>query len=143
MNKPRPVGARFIAPSWIIAPSVLLALLAAGCSHPATPAPKDAPNSHLAVTLDITPTPATSLDPTRFMVHLRDAAKNPVRGASVKINLDMPAMPMGDNSQTLSETKAGDYGGTGRFTMAGTWRVTVTASAGPEQTIQGFPVQVR
>ena len=55
----------------------------------------------------------------------------------------MPAMPMGDNTQTLRETRTGEYGGTGRFTMAGAWRVTVTAARGAQQAVQEFPMEVR
>ena len=104
------------------------------------------PNPKLHLALDMTPRPVTSLDPTAFRVRITDAAGQPVRGAAVTVRLDMPAMAMGDNGITTRETTAGTYAGTGRFTMAGTWRVTVTASKGPERTmraVQAFAVEVR
>jgi hypothetical protein len=122
----------------------LLALLSSGCApHPTTSVVQNAPNPKLAMTLEMTPRPVTSLDPTIFNVRLHDASGKPVSGAKVQISLAMPAMPMGDNTQTLRETREGEYGGTGRFTMAGAWRVTVTAASGSEQTAQTFPQSVR
>jgi len=66
-----------------------------------------------------------------------------VRGATVSLRLEMPAMAMGDNVVTTRETAAGTYAGMGRFTMAGAWRVTASAAQGPARTKQAFPVEVR
>lgn len=128
---------------WLGSGFLLLALLCVGCAPRTTPAPKDRPNPHLTLALDMTPRPVTSLDPTQFTVRIRDAAGEPVQGAAVKIDLDMPSMPMGDNTQMLREARAGEYGGTSRFTMAGAWRVAVTADLGSEHTTQVFPIRVR
>jgi hypothetical protein len=122
----------------------LLALLVSGCApRPMVPTVQEAPNPKLTMALEITPHPVTSLDPTQFSVRLRDLSGKPVSGAKIQITLAMPSMPMGDNTQTLRETRAGEYGGTGRFTMAGAWRVTVTAALGREQAIHIFPQSVR
>lgn len=93
--------------------------------------------------LDMTPHPATSLDPTRLTVRITDAAGKPVREADVALRLDMPAMPMGRNEIKARETQAGIYAGTGRFTMAGAWRVTVTAVKGPQRATQAFSIEAR
>lgn len=93
--------------------------------------------------LDMTPRPVMSLDPTALTVRIRDAAGRPVSGATVTLRLDMPAMPMGRNEVRARETMAGAYAGTGRFTMAGAWRVAVTAVKGPERASRAFPVEVR
>jgi len=121
----------------------LLLVLCAGCApHPAAP-PAEARNPNLTLELDVAPRPATSLDPTRLTVRVTDAAGKSVSGADVTLRLDMPAMPMGENAVRTRETTAGTYAGMGRFTMAGAWRVTVTASKGPERATQAFPVGVR
>jgi len=121
----------------------LLLLLCAGCApHPAAP-PVEARNPQMNLALDMTPRPATSLDPTALSVRITDAAGKPVRGAAVTLRLDMPAMAMGDNRVTAHETTAGVYVGMGRFTMAGAWCVTVTAVKEPGRATQVFPVKAR
>ena len=122
---------------------LLLSLLCAGCApHPAAPL-VETPNASLQMALELTPRPATSLDPTALTVRIRDTAGKPASGAAVTAQLDMPAMPMGRNEVALHETRAGSYCGTGRFTMAGAWRVTVTAAKGPNRAVRAFPVEVR
>ena len=122
---------------------LLLALFCTGCAPRPAAIPKEAPNPKLKMTLEMTPRPVTSLDPTRLTVQVQDASGQAVSGATVRINLDMPAMPMGDNTITLRETRAGKYDGTGRFTMAGSWRVQATTTFGRERSVQDFPVEVR
>ena len=118
-------------------------LLCAGCApRPGAP-PVAAPNPRLHLALDLTPRPATSLDPTTLTVRITDAAGKPVSGVSAAAHLDMPTMPMGQNEVALDERRPGWYLGSGRFTMAGAWRVTVTASKGPERAAQAFPVEVK
>jgi len=118
-------------------------VLCAGCApRPAAP-PVEARNPKLNLALDMTPRRAASLDPTVLTVRVTDVAGKSVSGAAVTLRLDMPAMPMGDNVVTTHRTTAGTYAGTGRFTMAGAWRVTVTASKGLERATRAFPVEVR
>jgi len=120
---------------------LLLFLFCAGCApHPAA-APR--PNPRLNLALDRAPRPPMSLDPTFLTVRVTDAAGKPVTGASVSLRLDMPAMAMGDNVVAARETAPGTYAGTGRFTMAGAWRVTASAAKGPERASRAFPVEVR
>jgi hypothetical protein len=122
---------------------LLLLLLCVGCApRPAVP-PVEARNPKLNLALDMTPRRAASLDPTVLTVRITDAVGKPVRGAAVTLRLDMPAMPMGDNVVTTHQTTAGTYAGTGRFTMAGAWRVTAAASKGLERATRAFPVEVR
>lgn len=122
---------------------IILVLLCAGCApHPALP-PRETPNPKLSLALDMTPKPATSLDPTTFTVNMTDAAGKPVSGAVATVDLVMPEMAMGKNEAALRETHAGTYTGTGRFTMAGAWRATITASHGAEKAVQSFSLQVR
>ena len=120
-----------------------LLLLCGGCAPRPAPPPVEALNPKLRLALDRTPRPLRSLDPTALTVRVTDAAGRPVRGAAVSLRLDMPTMPMGDNGVTTRETMAGTYTGTGRFTMAGAWHVTVTAAKGPERATQAFRLEVR
>ena len=122
---------------------LLLLLLCAGCAPRPSAPPAEArdPNLHLA--LDTTPRSVRSLDPTVLAVRVTDAAGRPVSGAAVTLHLDMPAMAMGDNAVAARETAVGIYAGTGRFTMAGAWRVTARAVKGQERATQVFPVEVR
>ena len=121
----------------------LALLLCAGCTpHPAA-LPREDLNPDLRLALDTTPNPPSSLDPTTFTVRASDAKGRPVSGATVSVRLDMPAMPMGDNGIGLKPGVVGAYTGTGRFTMAGDWRVTVTAAQGGRSATQGFSLRVR
>ena len=122
---------------------IFLLILCAGCApHSAAP-PAEARNPKLNLALDIRPRSVRSLDPIALTVRVTDVAGKPVRGAVVTLRLDMPAMPMGDNGVTTREMAAGIYAGTGRFTMAGAWRVTASAAKGPERAVRAFPVEVR
>jgi len=125
-----------------------LLLLCAGCApHPAAapPAPPatvtHGPKMDLA--LDALPRPALSLDPAPLTVRVTDAAGRPVTGAAVSLRLDMPDMPMGENVANAHEARRGVYRATGRFTMAGKWRVTATAARGAARASRAFPVEVK
>ena len=120
--------------------SLLFLVLCAGCApRPATP--PEARNPQMNLALEMTPRLPKSLDPTALTVRVTDAGGKAVSGATVFLHLDMPAMAMGRNEVKARETQAGVYVGTGRFTMAGAWRVTVTASKGSERATQVFSVK--
>lgn len=118
-------------------------LLQAGCAPRPAATAHDTPNPRLRLALTTTPDKPTSLDPTWFTMHVTGAAGGPVKGATVKVGLTMPAMPMGDNDIALHETQPGVYTGSGRFTMAGAWRITATAASGQERTTKSFSTDVR
>lgn len=120
-----------------------LLLLCAGCAPKAADTPHDAPNPNLHLALSVSPNPPTSLDPTRFTVRVTNVGGQPVSGADVVIRLAMPAMAMGDNQVTTGPGTAGTYAGTGRFTMAGDWQATVTATQGAQSATQSFPLRVK
>lgn len=108
-----------------------LALLALGGCGPkpgAVQAPAAGAGGRL--TLETDPARPRSLDPTRFTVRAVDAAGRPETGARVTVDLTMPSMDMGKNTVAVTETAPGIYAGTGRLTMAGEWRATVTARQG-------------
>ena len=130
---------------------MLLLLLFSGCApHPARPSlGGPAPPAtvtrgpKLNLTLDALPRPPLSLDPAPLTVRVTDAAGRPVAGAAVFLSLDMPDMPMGNNVAAAREMAPGVYRATGRFTMAGKWRVTASAARGASQASRAFPVEVK
>jgi len=95
------------------------------------------------VALTTFPIAPLSLDPTSFSARVVDSAGKPVSGAQVNLSLAMPTMDMGENKVTLHEDAASIYAGTGRFTMSGTWRVTVTAIKSKVRATQEFFFQVK
>jgi len=89
-----------------------------------------------------TPAHPRQLDPTGLEVHLTDASGKPVSGAIITASLTMPTMDMGRNQVALSGA-GGAYKGAGRFTMSGSWLVTITARQGGDTLRQSFPVDVQ
>lgn len=119
-----------------------LALVCAGCTHPATPAPPPA-NAHWHMALTLIPDAPRQLDPAQLSVQISDNHGKPVSGAAVTLSLVMPAMDMGQNQVTAKAGAAGVYAGTGRFTMPGQWQVTVQADKNARHQTQSFPVTVQ
>ncbi len=117
-------------------------LFAAGCTPHPSAAPALPQNSPLKISLQLTPPKPQQLDPTLFKVQVRDRSGKPISGAIVTVNLAMPTMDMGRNAVVMNAREPGQYGGTGRFTMAGSWGMTVTAEKGKDSTSQTFPVEV-
>ena len=95
------------------------------------------------MTLTVQPPSPRQLDPTQFILTLKDAHGRPVPGANVALNLMMPDMDMGTNTVTLTPKAPGTYTGTGRFTMAGVWSVHADVSTNDDNAVQAFPVTVR
>ena len=118
-------------------------LFVAGCTpHPAS-APAAPQNSSLKISLQIVPAKPRQLDPTHFTAQVRDRSGKPISSAIVTVNLAMPAMDMGRNAVLMNAGEPGQYRGIGRFTMAGSWGVTVTATKGKDRATQIFPVEVQ
>ena len=117
-------------------------LFIAGCApHPAAVPPPQ--KSSLQVTLQMAPAKPRQLDPTLFTVQVSDRSGKPISSAMVTVDLAMPTMDMGRNTVMMSAVKPGQYGGTGRFTMAGSWEVTVTAAKGKDGADRVVPVEVQ
>jgi nitrogen fixation protein FixH len=89
------------------------------------------------------PAKPQQLDPILFTVQVRNRSGKPISSAIVTVNLAMPTMDMGRNSVVMSAVKPGQYVGTGRFTMAGSWEATVTAAKGKDGGDRVFPVEVQ
>ena len=126
---------------------MLLLLLFSGCApSPAVPSAAGTTVTRgpkMDLTLDSLPRPVLSLDPAPLTVRVADAAGRPVTGAAVSLRLDMPDMPMGENVANAHESGRGVYRATGRFTMAGKWRVTASAVKGAAWAARAFPVEVK
>ncbi|RMD78459.1 MAG: hypothetical protein D6823_05825 [Chloroflexi bacterium] len=78
----------------------------------------------LEITLDTPNRPRmnTAVD---FIVLLRDAQGNPIDDASVYLDLDMPAMPMGVTRPVALPDGPGRYWARTAYTMEGLWEITV------------------
>jgi len=118
-------------------------LLSGGCTPSSRPtAPAD--TAHWSLTFSVIPSRPQTLDPAQFQVQVTGRSGSPVSGAAVSAQLAMPGMEMGRNVVVLRETQPpGTYIGTGRFTMAGGWQVTVSAVKGAAHQVKTFPIQTR
>ena len=83
--------------------------------------------------LEITPRPIESMKPLAISVTLTRDGK-PVEGAELTLDLGMPAMYMGKNSPTMTETSPGRFEGKGLVTrcMSGDkhWQAEITVKEG-------------
>lgn len=109
---------------------------------PATAAPQVASASPWKMDLNTDPTKPEFNKDTKFRLKLTDPDGKPVSGADVTASLVMPLMDMGKNEFRLADIGNGLYEGTGKFTMAGPWNVTVSAKAAGKNAQQTFPVRV-
>ncbi|MBV9850756.1 MAG: FixH family protein [Armatimonadetes bacterium] len=125
--------------------AALLALLALDGCAPRKDAPPGATpvNPNLRIALATRPPVPRQLDPTQFTIMVKDAHGRPISGATVTADLTMPGMDMGENKVALTPQAPGTYAGAGRFTMAGSWRVTVTAVRANDRSAQSFPITVQ
>lgn len=136
------------ARTWSAAGLLLAALVLAGCSAGATaPATGDtggAPTpAAVQVTLRVQPDPPVA-GPASFTVDVRDDQGRPLDGATVSLNGIHPGMSHGGPSGDLSAQGGGTYTGSGTFSMAGDWAVTVTvAPPGGAPVSKQFQVTVR
>jgi hypothetical protein len=73
-----------------------------------------------------------------FEVTLTDAAGQPVEGATVFMEQDMPAMPMGANQPLGEPLGQGKYRLTGVFTMEGDWLLKIHARVAGQEHVATF-----
>ena len=90
---------------------------------PVSPAPAPAP---LTVQAQV-PTAEVGANDVRVLVRRGDVV---VKGATVALKSAMTTMDMGSERAAAREVTPGEYHATVRFSMAGPWRITVTASEG-------------
>jgi hypothetical protein len=77
-----------------------------------------------------------------FTVTLTDAAGQPVDGATVYMEQDMPAMPMGANQPLGEPLGGGKYRIAGVFTMEGDWVLKIHAVVGGKDHVATFEQHV-
>jgi hypothetical protein len=92
--------------------------------------------------LKFTPDPPISDKPTVFHLTVIDESGKPVSSAQGNASLVMTEMDMGKNEFSLADKGAGEYEGTGTFTMSGPWNVVVSMTAAGKTGQQTFPVVV-
>ena len=116
--------------------TALLLLTLAACGGSGGPRPGYTVQQQTVEGLTITlerPQQVEILKDYEFFVTLADAAGQPVDGATLYLDLEMPGMPMGSNQPLADPLGGGQYRIKGVFTMEGDWRVTVHATvAGKE-----------
>lgn len=124
----------------VIAGSILL--LGGGCTirhAPPTVLPSASTGRPWRIGLKTVPARPQQLDPTQFLVRIKDSSGRPLTGAAVSVQLTMPSMDMGRNAAAAKEVSPpGTYAATGRFTMPGDWQITVQARRGQTSQSQSF-----
>lgn len=96
----------------------------------------------LAITLE-RPEQVQVLKDYDLFVTLADAQGRPVDGASVFVDIVMPAMPMGTNQPLADPLGNGQYRVKGVFTMEGSWRLTVHAQVAGQDHVATFEQPVK
>lgn len=118
----------------------LLTLLAACSSGPATVRQEQTVDG-ITIGLEAPDKPKVNEAQT-FTVTLADAQGKPIDGASVYLDLVMPAMPMGSNQPVATGQGNGRYQVTSAYTMGGSWEVTVVAEVAGVEHRAVFPREV-
>ena len=114
---------RNIAALWLIAAALIL--MACGATTPAPPTSRQTQTvDGLTISLEAADRPAIN-QAERFVIALSDANGQPISDASVYLDLDMPAMPMGSNQPIADAQGDGTYRAETAYTMTGTWEISV------------------
>jgi hypothetical protein len=79
----------------------------------------------------------------QFRIVLTDDQGNPIDGADVYLDLDMPAMPMGTNRPEAQPEGEGVYHVDAVYTMSGEWTITVVATVEEQAYRTVFTKQVQ
>jgi len=116
----------------------LALLLLIGCGPDGPPQGAATAALHGAVHFDREPLTRTG---NRLRVHLTDGSGQPVAGATVMISVVMAAHGHAAAAPAAQELAGGEYlFEPVNFTMAGSWKVTVTASKGELKAEQALAV---
>ncbi len=118
-------GRRRLPATLMLALLTLLALAACGPAA-APPTRYEQTVDGLTIALEASASPRLNASE-RLLVTLTDAQGQPVDGADVYIDLDMPAMPMGTNRPIAEPQGEGRYLASTAYTMVGEWELTVVA----------------
>lgn len=123
--------------------SFLLVVLLISCTGKSSLPDQSAATGGINATLAILPGDPVSMDPATLKITLTDKNSEPVLGATIGIDMSMPAMMMPKNNPRAEEKGNGLYQAEAIFTMPGEWLITVEVktSAGVEDF--KFPVTVK
>jgi hypothetical protein len=102
---------------------IVAAVLISACAPAATPTPAGSGLPQLS--LSTNPNPPTSNVQTELIIDVRDAAGQPLTGATVNILADMVGHSMGVMQGEAIEQGNGRYATFAPFLMGGEWKVTV------------------
>ncbi len=117
-------------------------LLLAGCGGPSAPAGLTETVDGVQITLTQQQSATVNQQQT-WIITLADAASGqPITDADVYLDLDMPAMAMGQNKPLATSNGDGSYTATGTYTMSGDWHVTVHAEAAGQDHAALFTIPV-
>lgn len=108
---------------WAFAIALALAACSSTTSSP-TPQPQQQVSDGITIELTVAEQPQLN-QAQEFIIRLLDSAGQPIEGAQVYLDLDMPAMPMGTNQPIASGIGEGRYSTQSAFTMTGEWIITV------------------
>src|SRR5689334_11651566 len=114
-----------MAPQRVVAILALLLALA-GCGGTPGYTTQQQTVDGLSIALE-RPQQAELLKDYELFVTLKDASGKPVDGATVFLDMTMPAMPMGANQPIADGLGGGRYRIKSAFTMEGDWKVDVHA----------------
>jgi hypothetical protein len=106
---------------------ILILLLAALVLATAWAAPVTQKAGKYSVTMILDPSPPTV--GSNVLTFLVKDGKNPLKGADVTLHLDMTAMSMPADTTTVPGKHDGEYVTNAGFSMAGTWKLTVSVAA--------------
>jgi hypothetical protein len=113
-----------------------LALLLASCGTPSTATEQQTVDG-LSIALE-RPAQAELLKDYELFITIKNANGQPVDGATVFVDLAMPAMPMGSNQPIADGLGNGRYRIKSAFTMEGDWKVEVHATVGGKEYVATF-----
>lgn len=77
-----------------------------------------------------------------YVIVLADAAGQPIEGATVFLQQQMPSMPMGSSQPIAEPLGGGRYQVRGVYTMEGDWVVQVHAIVGGQERVATFDQKV-
>jgi hypothetical protein len=120
---------------------VVFMMMLSGCSNEAIKASASAPGP--AATLRIVPERPAPLQEALLELTLRGPDGRPLTGATVSMDLVMPAMVMPPNQPVVTEGGNGVYSAKALVTMAGEWEVRVRVESSGGGSLFTFPFRTR
>ena len=119
---------------------LLAALLLTACGGPSSAAEQKTVDG-LTIGLE-RPRKIALLENHELVVTLTDASGQPVDGATVFLEQDMPAMPMKSNQPLGEPAGGGKYRITNAFTMEGNWILKIHATVAGKEHVATFEQKV-